>query len=226
MTAGKGAVKIHLTGHQREILQRLDLIKVKDGKLLQANSLDSLNLPNKVNSWIFTPSFGRFSGQRQAFLNWSQAMSGAAYVRVLVVRPSEVKEYLQLVQSLGQAPDSLPCTLVMELPEQLSIGRLGSQLSQEYQKAVPAGVVTLDNGIGYARLCIQLVAHAYKIVGSWIWMQSLCKKSMLSMDHYSPAPSSLSCQALSSMLQPLSSLQKQLAHSLHPCLLTSSGTPK
>ena len=35
MTAGKGAVKIHLTGHQREILQRLDLIKVKDGKLLQ-----------------------------------------------------------------------------------------------------------------------------------------------------------------------------------------------
>ena len=182
MTAGKGAVKIHLTGHQREILQRLDLIKVKDGKLLQANSLDSLNLPNKVNSWIFTPSFGRFSGQRQAFLNWSQAMSGAAYVRVLVVRPSEVKEYLQLVQSLGQAPDSLPCTLVMELPEQLSIGRLGSQLSQEYQKAVPAGVVTLDNGIGYARLCIQLVAHVLQLPDVWMLDDSIQDCWQLDLD--------------------------------------------
>ena len=102
MTAGKGAVKIHLTGHQREILQRLDLIKVKDGKLLQANSLDSLNLPNKVNSWIFTPSFGRFSGQRQAFLNWSQAMSGAAYVRVLVAAPQKSRSTCSLSKALGR----------------------------------------------------------------------------------------------------------------------------
>jgi len=185
MTAGEGAMKIHLTGHQRETLQRLHLIKVKDGKMLQANSLDcldSLNVPNAVNSWIFTPSFGRFSGQRQAFLDWSQAMSDAAYVRVLVVRPSEVKEYLQLVQSLGQAPDSLPCTVVMELPEKLTIGDLGSQLSKEYRDAVPTGIVTLNSGIGYARLCIQLVAHVLQLPDVWMLDDSIQDCWRLNLD--------------------------------------------
>ena len=105
---------------------------------------------------------------------------------VLVVRPSEVKEYLQLVQSLGQAPDSLPCTLVMELPEELSIGDLGSQLSEEYRDAVPDGILNLNSGIGYARLCIQLVAHVLQLQDVWMlddniqdcWRLNLDAKSL------------------------------------------------
>jgi len=93
-------MKIHLTGHQRETLQRLHLIKVKDGKMLQANSLDcldSLNVPNAVNSWIFTPSFGRFSGQRQAFLDWSQAMSGCLWYA-----PQKSRSTCSLSKALGR----------------------------------------------------------------------------------------------------------------------------
>ena len=171
---------MHLWSQQKAYLEKEGLIEVKDGKLVKAFPLRGCAHQQQVDSWIFTPSFGRSAGKQQAFLDWRQAMPDTAYVRVVVVQPRDVPSYTQLVARLGQ---SLPCTLIMELPEHLDLIPLEYRLPAAYQSALPGRMLSIRNGAGYARLCIQLVAHALKLsngclmtafrtVGSWTWKLS------------------------------------------------------
>ena len=101
-------------------------------------------------------------------------MPATHYVRVIVVQTSDVLKYKHLVARLGQA-DTLPCTLIMELPGTLDLKPLKplAGLAEAYLSAVPSGTLSVDSGAGYARLCIQLVAHALQLHDVWMLDDSI-----------------------------------------------------
>ena len=142
-------------------------------------------------------------------------MPGASYVRVIVACPSEVEDYLRLVQSLEQASDSLPCTVVMEIPATLTLDGLGGQLSDEYRAALPDGKVTLASGAGYARLCIQLVAHALQLADVWMLDDSIqdCWQLNLEAESLRKHPAQHGLLEACSFLTLMSSIEQHVAAS-------------
>lgn len=99
-------------------------------------------------------------------------MPGTAYVRVVVVQPKEVPAYTLLVARLGRT-GTLPCTLILELPENLDLSPLGDRVSEQYQIALTGRMLSIDDGVGYARLCIQLVAHSLGLNDVWMLDDSI-----------------------------------------------------
>ena len=121
-----------------------------------------------IQHWIFTPSSGRASGQKQAFINWSKAVSpGVSYVRVLVVKPTEVEEYKKVVQGINSSCLPMQHTVVMSMPDKLNLKGL-TGLSASYKDALSSGDPDVSLGAGYSRLCIQLVAHALQLRHVWM----------------------------------------------------------
>ena len=121
-----------------------------------------------IQHWIFTPSSGRASGQKQAFINWSKAVSPeASYVRVLVVKPAEVEEYKKVVQGINSSCKPMQHTVVMSMPDKLNLKGLKG-LSSSYKDALSNGDPDVSLGAGYSRLCIQLVAHALQLPHVWM----------------------------------------------------------
>lgn len=123
---------------------------------------------SNIQHWIFTPSSGRASGQKQAFMHWSKAVNPEVnYVRVLVVKPTEVPEYLEVVRDINSSCMPMQQTMVMSLPARLSLKNLQG-LSAVYKSGLRDGDPDVSLGAGYSRLCIQLVAHAMQL--SHVWM--------------------------------------------------------
>lgn len=150
-------------------LKKLHELRVlrHDSHVITAAS--SSRLPGKsIQHWIFTPSSGRASGQKQAFLDWSKAVSpDVSYVRVIVVKHTEVKEYLEVVRGVNKSCTPMQHTLVMNMPDKLSLTGL-TRLSSVYKQSLKGEKPDDSLAAGYSRLCIQLVAHALKL--SHVWM--------------------------------------------------------
>ena len=151
--------------HEEDLLQR-GLIKLdQTGNIQIACQLTG----NKaVHNWIFTPTHGRATGKTQAFMDWSKAMGpDAEYVRVLVVKAEELTPYQQQLQAINAACRPWQQTMIMVMPKKLSLRHL-SDLSIKYKEAVQGADPNDSLGIGYARLCIQLVAQALQLSDVWM----------------------------------------------------------
>ena len=177
----------------------------KGSCIMRASSLRPLDVNQKVvQHWIFNPSSGRATGQKQAFLNWSKAMApDVQCVRVLVIRVEELGAYAREVAAINSSCKPMQQTLIMTLPGKLSLKGLDG-LSPAYQEAVHAGGPNVSLGIGYARLCIQLVAKALQLTDVWMlddniqdcWQLDLDAPSLpISMDPCSLAAFTQSCAA-------------------------------
>ena len=154
-----------MSAAHHESLCKADVLQHCDGLIKSAKPVPG---SNSVQNWIFTPSSGRASGQRQAFMNWSQAVSpNVSYVRVLVVKSKEKKQYLEAVKVVNRSCKPMQQTLVMTMPDELSLGNLQG-LSEVYKDALKDGSPDASLGVGYSRLCIQLVAHTLQL--SHVWM--------------------------------------------------------
>lgn len=213
-------VKLHLWSQQKLCLENKGLITVADGKLVGASALSGEAHQRKVQSWIFTPSFQRSStraGKRQAFLDWNQAMPDTAYVRVIVVQQVDVQEYSCLVARLGQLR-SLPCTIIMELPEVLDLTPLGDSLSPTYQTALSGRSLSSKNGVGYARLCIQLVAHALQLSDIWMLDDSIqdCWRLNLEAESLKQQPPQHGDLDPCSFFSVMSTIEQHVAATLKP----------
>ena len=150
------------------------LKKLRDRGVLQHDSrvitaANSSMLPDRsIRHWIFTPSSGRASGQKQAFMDWSKAVqSDISYVRVLVVKNTEVKAYSEMVRGINESCKPMQQTLVMSMPDKLSLTGL-TGLSDVYKEAVKDGNPDDSLAVGYSRLCIQLVAYALHLKHVWM----------------------------------------------------------
>ena len=188
-------------------LKKLHELRVlrHDSHVITAAS--SSRLPGKsIQHWIFTPSSGRASGQKQAFLDWSKAVSpDVSYVRVIVVKHTEVKEYLEVVRGVNKSCTPMQHTLVMNMPDKLSLTGL-TRLSSVYKQSLKGEKPDDSLAAGYSRLCIQLVAHALKLSHVWMlddniqdcWQMDLQAESLQaspSMAVCSPAALTPSCVA-------------------------------
>lgn len=167
-------VEMHILKHQLEALKTRGALAV-EGNCIKSWSDTAWQRSShtSIRHWIFTPSHGRASLPRQAFLDWSQAVtSGVQFVRVLVVRREDAEAYMQLVQDLSASENTEQFTLLMVMPEKLSLKRLGAagRLSEAYASAIaqPGHSVGSSLGVGYARLFVQLVAHALSLTDVWM----------------------------------------------------------
>lgn len=145
------------------------LLHVTDMHITGASSLPLLSDSHAaVQNWIFTPSAGRAGGQRQAFLDWRQALHpDTDYVRVLVVKHRELEEYKQAVAVTNGSSKPLHQTMIMTIPDKLDLAQL-TGLSPAYRRAVQESVPDVSMGVGYARLCIQLVASVLQLPDVWM----------------------------------------------------------
>lgn len=133
-----------------------------------ASSLRPLGHQKVVQNWIFTPSFSRANDVKQAFLNWSKAMdSDVEFIHVLVVRAAERADYEEVVAVMNSCCKPMQQTMIMTLPPKLSLKRLKG-LSAAYKQATALADLNINGGIGYARLCIQLVATALQLPDVWM----------------------------------------------------------
>lgn len=148
-----------------ERLRKAGVLQHRNGLIKSANPVPG---SNNIQNWIFTPSSGRASGQRQAFMNWSKSVGpDVSYVRVLVVKSKEKKQYLEAVKVVNRSCKPMQQTLLMTMPDELSLQDLQG-LSQVYKDALKDGAPDDSLGAGYSRLCIQLVAHTLQL--SHVWM--------------------------------------------------------
>ena len=102
-------------------------------------------------------------------MNWSKAVdANIQYVRVLVVKSIQAHEYQEVVASINTPSQTMQQTMVMSMPDKLDLSKL-TKLSPAYKTAGASNMQLDDSlGVGYARLCIQLVAHALQL--SHVWM--------------------------------------------------------
>lgn len=91
----------------------------------------------------------------------------AEYVRVLVVKQAELALYTKEMAALNSICKPLQQTMIMTLPKSLSLKQL-TGLSPAYRNATAHCDPNDTLGIGYARLCIQLVARALQLQDVWM----------------------------------------------------------
>ena len=162
---GLAGIRFYVSANHIEALSRQGFLNCEKDIIADAFPLEG---KHAVRHWIFTPSSGRAGGPKQAFLNWSLAMGpDAEYVRVIVVKQSEMDGYLQMVDSITQPGKAMQITLIMTLPEKLSLQGL-QKMSKEYRAAIESQSPDTSLGVGYARLCIQLVTRALGLSDVWM----------------------------------------------------------
>ena len=151
--------------HENNLLQHQLIQYDQAGDITTTHQLTG---KKAVQNWIFTPTYGRATGKTQAFMDWSKAMGpDAEYVRVLVVKAEELTSYQQQLQGINAACRPLQQTMIMVMPKKLGLRNL-SNLDTEYRQAAEGADPDDSLGIGYARLCIQLVAHALQLSDVWM----------------------------------------------------------
>ena len=109
---------------------------------------------------------------------------------MLVVRAAERADYEEVVAVMNCCCKPMQQTMIMTLPPELSLKMLEG-LSAAYKQATASADPNINVGIGYARLCIQLVAEALQLPDVWMlddniqdcWQLDLNAKSLQQPPH-------------------------------------------